>query len=146
MSCSVTPYAWPWSATTTDASKYYAWPWSATTTDASKYEGNTVFGKLFDEFESMFGNSSYKDEEGNMCYEIEVPGFNKDNIKVSIGNGVVDITGKRETRSKSHAGQREIYKRLSIARGEDVEAEVKDGILYITILKNKEDVKEVAVK
>jgi HSP20 family molecular chaperone IbpA len=107
------------------------------------YNASDVFYSLWDNMNSMFGDASYSDDEGNTVYEIEVPGFNKDNIEVSQLNGVITVNGKRETKNKSHAGVVEISKRLALnSSSTEVDAEVRDGILYLT-LKNPKSTKEV---
>jgi HSP20 family molecular chaperone IbpA len=98
-----------------------------------------IFDSLFANFDSMFGDDRYTDKDGNLIYEIECPGFNKDNLTVDIAEGVLTVKGKRGTGER----EREIYKRMAVGSGEKVEAEIKDGILTITF---KRPPKEEATK
>ena len=104
----------------------------------------STWGSLMNGFDYFFGDASYKNDDGNMVYEIEVPGFNKDNLSINIENGMLTVQGKRETKSsKSHAGLKEIYKRLSTGDIKDADAKILDGILYVTVRSNTVNKKEV---
>ena len=81
----------------------------------------------------MFGDAKYLD--GNtLVYEIEVPGFNKDNIKMELSNGILCVKGERDV-GENHAGKKYLEKTLDIGdiSSESLSAEVVDGILYVKI-------------
>ena len=66
-----------------------------------------------------------------------MPGFNKDNLKVELSNGVLTIQGSREVKDKNYAGKSQIIKRLEVGEAQDVAAEVRDGILKIVLTYQK---------
>ena len=80
-----------------------------------------------------FGDVKYFDSEKNLVYEIDVAGFNKDNLKVKLNNGILNITGDRDDHSHKQAGKKSIHKRLNVGEVEKIEAKAKDGILYVTL-------------
>lgn len=92
-----------------------------------------VLENFFEDFKANFGSITYTDSEGNGVYEVEVPGFNKDNLRVELSNGLLTIQGSREVKDKNYAGKSNILKRLEVGEAENVEAEVKDGILKIVL-------------
>ena len=96
-----------------------------------------VFDGFFEDFGRHFGNAAYQNEDGNGVYELEVPGFNKDNLKVELSNGVLTIQGSREVKDKNYAGKSQILKRLEVGEAQDVAAEVRDGILKIVLTYQK---------
>ena len=111
---------------------------------------DSYFENFFSDFDSIFGDVKYIDSENNLVYEIEVPGFNKDNLKVEIENNILTVKGERNLDEKSsYAGKKSIHKRVSISKSEDVEAEIKDGILYLKLKRPEEkkvNVKEIEIK
>lgn len=86
-------------------------------------------------FNTFFECNCKTDDDGNAVLEIEVPGFNKDNINVEVGENILSISGETETRK--------LFKRYSIGDVEDINAHIQDGILTITLIeaKAKEPVK-----
>ena len=97
------------------------------------------------DFENLFGDIVYT--EDNVTYlEIEVPGFNKDNVNVDLSECILTIKGERDVEEK-HAGKKELFKRFSVNDGiKDITAEVKDGILYITLKKPETEKIKIQVK
>lgn len=72
------------------------------------------------------------DEDGNKFLEIEVPGFNKSNIKVTFKKGLVEVKGEKKTRS--------FFKKVYIGKNvKDIKAKIEDGILKITFVNKKDD-------
>lgn len=96
-----------------------------------------VFDNFFEDFGRHFGNAVYQDENGNGVYELEVPGFNKDNLKCELSNGVLTIQGSREVKDKNYAGKSQILKTLEVGEAQDVAAEVRDGILKVIVTYTK---------
>ena len=101
-------------------------------TPYSFHDVDSVFYSLWNEFDDIFGDSRYVDKNKDLVYEIEVPGFNKDNLSVDIADGILTVQGKREVGEK-YAGQKEVFKRLSIGEAKDADAKITDGILTITL-------------
>ncbi len=97
-----------------------------------------IWSNFFTDFDTVFGDTKHIEEDGSLIYEIEVPGFNKDNLSIEVSDNVLTIQGDREDYSNVKAGKKTIHKRLAISNVEDVSAEAKDGILYITLKPIKE--------
>jgi HSP20 family molecular chaperone IbpA len=107
------------------------------------FVGN-FFDLFEDEFNRFFGPSIFKNDQGDYTYEMEVPGFNKENLKVEIANGILTISGEREA---GHVGKTKIFKQLSIgSTPEDVNAQIKDGILTLTFRNHQKEVKQIEVQ
>lgn len=53
--------------------------------------------------ENSYYTAEYdRDENGNIVFEIEVPGFNKDNLNVEITDGFLTVRGETEKRHISN--------------------------------------------
>jgi len=109
-------------------------------------DSSFLFDRISEDFDRFFGTNCYADEDGNTVYQLEVPGFNKDNLKVDIADGVLTISGDRQVQTKNYAGQSRIFKRLSVGEIEDAEATVTDGILTLKLKYPKENQKQIEVK
>lgn len=109
------------------------------------------FDSFFDEalrdtFNDIFGDTHYKDADGNTVLLIEVPGFNKENLKVEVANGVMTIEGDRSIgEGEVHAGNATISRRMTVGEVQDVKAEIKDGILKVVLNYPRNEVKKVEV-
>jgi HSP20 family protein len=101
-----------------------------------------------------------KDEGDHYLVEVDLPGLSKENVEVMVGEGVLDITAKREeSKEESNEGyiRRErgfvsLHRRLNLpddATEEKLEAKLDDGVLKIQVQKTKEGTekrKKVEVK
>jgi HSP20 family molecular chaperone IbpA len=104
---------------------------------------SSMMDSLFNDFGTVFGNYSYKNDAGDFVREIECPGFNKQNLSVELSEGVLTISGER----KDNEGiERKIYKRFRMGTYEDVDAKIEDGILYLTIKTPKEKKQKIELK
>ena len=104
------------------------------------------FGSLVDDFNHIFYNDCdccKEDKDGNLIYTLDVPGFNKDNLKVEVAEGILTISGESEVRKQNSYGRSEVMKRVKVGNIEDAEATVSDGILTIKL---KYPSKEIKVK
>lgn len=95
-----------------------------------------------DEFDSFFQpvfNTLFEnyrqDADGHTVMEIEVPGFNSENLNIEITDGILTVAGKNDTKK--------IYKQYSIGLIEDVKADIKDGILTLTLIEPAKQVKKI---
>jgi HSP20 family molecular chaperone IbpA len=105
------------------------------------------FENLTEQFGRFFGPCCYTNEGGDVIYQIEVPGFNKDNLKVEISDGILTIRGEREVKDKYYAGQSKFFKQLTVGDISEADAEVVDGILTLTVKRpQKEPGKQIEVK
>ena len=98
---------------------------------------------FFDMFEDAV---TYFDDEKNVVVELEVPGFNKDNIEIELSGGVLNIKGEREVKTECYVGRKSINKRYSIGEYTDATATVNDGILKVVITTPSEEKKSIEVK
>jgi len=105
----------------------------------------TLFDNLMSNFDYFFGDATYINDDGNVVYEVELPGFNKDNIEVTLNNNILTVKGERETKTGSHAGYKDIHKRLSVDKTEDIDAKIEDGILYVTLIRAKSKEKKIEI-
>lgn len=67
---------------------------------------------------------------------VEVPGFNKSNLKIEMDDNFLVIDGKRTYKINGEEKTKNFYQKLSIGSGyksESIEATMEDGILTIYI-------------
>lgn len=120
----------------------------------------------FDLFDDMFEDSFFPRKEKNLMrtdirekqdkyiIDIDLPGFNKENIDLSLNNGYLEISAKVEESNNSDEEERFVRKERFYGecsrsfyvgddiQEEDIHAEFKNGILMIEIPK-KEEVKKI---
>jgi len=88
------------------------------------------------------------EDENNIYVEAEVPGFKKDEINVTLENGVLTIEGERkeepEGKGSRHLNERR-YTRVArsftlpnTVNESDVDARLEDGVLHLTLTKRDE--------
>lgn len=106
-------------------------------------EVSNLFGNLWEDFDNVFGDVTYQDKDGNYIREIECPGFNKENLNVEISEGILTIKGERTTGDEY---SRKLFKRYRLGTFETVDAEIKDGILYLKFLVPKEKKQKIDLK
>lgn len=114
---------------------------------SSDLEG--IFDKVFGGNPNTYYKTSVitkgKDEENN--YEVnqtkdgaylffEAPGFNKDNLKVEVEDGIMTISGKRTYKMNGEEVSRTINKQFKLGtdyNAELIEATIQDGLLTVFI-------------
>jgi len=100
-----------------------------------------VFSNVF--FDPTFDISSKqalvtKKDDNNYHLEIEVPGFSKENINLSVKEGKLYVTAEREGKSTKNF----IYKLNSKINTSKIAASCKDGILNVILpIKETEQIK-----
>ena len=126
---------------------------------------------LFDEiFEDNFFNkkeknlmkTDIKEKKDKYTIEMDLPGFEKENIKLELNNGYLTITGKQETKIDEEE-EKFVHKERFCGectrtffvgdniKEEDIDAEFKNGILKIDIPKKNEkeeipETKQIEIK
>ena len=117
---------------------------------------------LFDDFfedeffpkrEKNLMRTDIKEKKDKYLVDVDLPGFNKENIKLSLENGYLNISAKvdkkeehkddeKYIRRERYSGEcsRSFYIGDEI-KEEDIQAEFKNGILMITIPKKEEQKK-----
>jgi HSP20 family protein len=81
--------------------------------------------------------------------KLKVPGFSEDEIKVSINDGIIKVEGKCERKDDTFASVNSFTESYTLPRNADLEninAELKNGILAISLSKKELKGKEVQVK
>lgn len=76
---------------------------------------------------------------------LELPGFNKSNLKVEMENGYVYVEGKRQYKLNGEDVTKNISKKFQIGNGyksESVEATIEDGILTVFVPNYKKQEKK----
>jgi len=118
---------------------------------------------LFDEFfddnffnkkEKNLMKTDIKEKKDRYTIEMDLPGFEKENIKLELNNGYLTITGKQENKideeEEKYVHKERFYGECTRSffvgdniKEEDIDAEFKNGTLKIDIPK-KEEQKEIA--
>ncbi len=120
----------------------------------------------FDLFDDIFEDNFFPRKEKNLMrtdirekkdkyiIDIDLPGFNKENIDLALNNGYLEITAKVDEENNSDEEERFVRKERFFGecsrsfyvgdeiQEEDIHAELKNGILMIEIPK-KEEVKKI---
>ncbi len=132
-----------------------------------KYRPNWLFNTLFDDNFGTFTHQAYfgfepivdvVESEKDFTISFELPGVKKNDVKVSIENGLLFVEGDKkyvgEEKSSDSWRQERRYgsfkKSFRLGDGVDqrkISAEFKDGILEINVTKSKESLKkEIEIK
>jgi len=119
----------------------------------------------FDLFDDFFDDNFFNKKEKNLMktdikekkdkyvIEMDLPGFEKENIKLELNNGYLTISGKQENKideeEEKYVHKERFYGECTRSfyvgdniKEEDIEAEFKNGTLKIDIPK-KEEQKEI---
>lgn len=128
----------------------------------------------FDLFDDFFDEGLFNKKEKNMMktdirelkdkyvIDIDLPGFKKENINISLNNGYLNISAKNSTEineeEEKYVHQERFYGECSrnfyvgdSIKEEDISAEFKDGILKIDIPKKndeeeKQETRQIEIK
>jgi len=109
---------------------------------------NEIFERLFNQNPNTYSKTSViskTDSENN--YEVnqtkdgayllfEAPGFNKENLKVEIEDGVMAIQGKRKYKMNGEEIYKSINKQFKLGTDHNlelIEATIEDGLLTVFI-------------
>lgn len=133
--------------------------------DDFKEEMNNMFKRSFQDFEFIGSDSERKisgwkpaveltEHNGNYLLKAEIPGVNKEDIDVEIGEDSIEI--KAETKELHEEKGENVYRSEfrygkfsrhipmpSEIDNSQAKAEYKDGILTITVPKSKEEQKKI---
>ncbi|VVB00434.1 unnamed protein product [Arabis nemorensis] len=120
--------------------------------------------KIFDNFNIRPYQLMGQVKEQEDCYKLryEVPGLTKDDVKITVDNGILMIKGEHKTEEEEGSPEEDEYwssksygyynTSLSLpddAKVEDIKAEIKNGVLNVAIPrteKPKKDVQEISVE
>jgi HSP20 family molecular chaperone IbpA len=115
-----------------------------------------LFDNFFDGGKQIMWSSSITKQDQNGTYEInqtkdggylffEVPGFNKNNLKVDVEDGSLLIEGKRTYKLNGEEKVKTISKSFDLGKIYDpssIEATIEDGILTVFIPNYKKQEKK----
>ena len=113
-----------------------------------------LFDDFFDEGffrgkEKNLMKTDIREKENEYIIDIDLPGFDKENINLALDNGYLNITAKSENSNEDnndkYIRQERFYGECSRSfyvgediKEEDINAEFKNGILKITVPKQEE--------
>ena len=109
---------------------------------------------FFNKKEKNFMKTDIKEKKDKYVIEMDLPGFEKENIKLELNNGYLTITGKQENNideeEEKYVHKERFYGECTRSfyvgdniKEEDIDAEFKNGMLKIDIPK-KEEQKEIS--
>lgn len=92
--------------------------------------------RLFDEFDTIFGSSSWMESEiqqseNGIEINVPVPGFKKDEIEISVENQILKIKGTTEKPSSFKKSFTKSYRLSQSIDQEKIQARQEDGVLTI---------------
>jgi HSP20 family protein len=111
-----------------------------------------VVNRMWDNVEEGVGTASFavdiREVDDKLLVEAELPGFTRDQIDVSVEQGVLSIEAQRKTETngnaRTHLNERRythLARRFSLPNAYDtqhVDAALADGILKLTLTKREE--------
>ena len=122
---------------------------------------NNLFPTFWDFDKSLLPMGSLKtdisEKDGVYNFEIEVPGYNKEDITVSVDSGYLTVEAVRQKAEEEKDNDGKILRRERVfgkvsrsfyvgnISDQDVEASLNDGILLISCKKDREKTK-IAIK
>lgn len=121
-----------------------------------------VVNRMWDTVEEGVGTTSFpvdiREQDDKLIVEAELPGFAKDQIDVSVEQGVLSIEAQREARETKNDGKSHLHERRSTHYARrftlpsaydtnHVEASLADGVLTLSLNKREESKpKKIEVK
>ena len=103
--------------------------------------------------ENKFMKTDIKEKDGRYILEIDVPGYDKDNIKIELENGYLVVTAENNKSNEENEDGyihqerffgtccRSYYVGKNVKQ-EDIKASFKNGILILSFPKEKEKLQE----
>ena len=114
----------------------------------SLYDPFRAFGTRISDWLSPASEAS--EGNGTYCISMEIPGVNEGEIDLTVEDGVVTVRGEKKTSTeksgdtwffseRQYGAFRRSFQLPADADGDSVKAEMKDGVLHISVLKTKAD-------
>ena len=112
---------------------------------------------FFNKKEKNFMKTDIKEKKDKYVIEMDLPGFEKENIKLELNNGYLTISGKQENNideeEEKYVHKERFYGECTRSfyvgdniKEEDIEAEFKNGTLKIDIPKKQEQIEQNETK
>lgn len=102
----------------------------------SGFSTNSLFNSLFPSRESKLETDMYENED-NYYLRFELPGFDKQDVNLSIEGYLLSIKAEHKEKDKEASVQRSLLVPDS-AEADKVSASLKNGLLTVTLPKSKE--------
>jgi len=95
---------------------------------------------LFDDFNRFLFNPHFTSdyvEEDSKVYKLsmDLPGISKEDLAVEFNQGVLTVKGENKTKNRKYS---KTFKIPNTVDSESIEADLKDGILTLTLPKSVE--------
>ena len=87
------------------------------------------------------GISQKKNEDGTLSLSIDVPGVEESDLNIELSDNILNIKGERKTNKSNYLIQKSVYIPEEYDTNE-VSAELKSGVLYITLNSKPPPIKE----
>lgn len=106
---------------------------------------NEAFGQTSTQMTNMPFMDVYNEDGNQLVAEIHAPGFNKDDVSVSINQGMLEIKGEKKEKEEQKDKKRNymvressesFYRRIALpkqADADNIAAEFDNGILKISV-------------
>lgn len=105
---------------------------------------NGFFGGMPTIAQTMPAMDVYNEDNKQLVAEVQVPGFKKDEVEVSVHNGVLEIKGEHKDKEENEKTRNymvreshtSFYRRLALpkhADGDSVNASFENGMLKVTV-------------
>lgn len=121
---------------------------------------NSFFSSPLPAISSMPAMNIYTDEDKQLVAEVQIPGFDKDDIEISVHDGVLEIKGEKQEKEEDKDKKKRsymvressasFYRRIALPKasnGDKIEASFDKGLLKVTVpFKELPKPKKVAIK
>jgi HSP20 family protein len=106
---------------------------------------NEAFGRTSTQMSNLPSMDVYNEDGNRLVAEIHAPGFNKDDVTVSINQGMLEIKGEKQEKEEHKDKKRSymvressesFYRRIALpkqADADNIAAEFDNGILKISV-------------
>lgn len=100
------------------------------------------------EFELPFFMRNFRSSYGAYTHKsgvivLEVPGFSKEDLKISLDNRVVHVEGKKEILGNNYEIDKKfVLPNESLNQEDPITAKIENGLLFINLNKNKKEKKK----
>lgn len=99
---------------------------------------------------TLFTETPLHEDANNYFVRFEIPGMKKDELKVTLENGVLTVRGQKRIRENGKEGSVEVSRSVLVPdqiKGDAIEAKYEDGILDVTLPKREEvKPKEISIQ
>ena len=113
-----------------------------------------LYNSMLNDFDSFFNlrplnlkqELDYVTDEDGVKLAYEMPGYQKEDIDISVEDGYVVIKAKRD---HEILGESSFFKRIRLGpklNMEEIDVTLRDGVLLLTVPKMEKEVKRIEIK